>query len=263
MTVIADLLDRDPRAEKLVNNGQARLAGSEAEAREELKTFVCEGRFAEGIAKVLESFCRDLENTSQQAAWVSGFYGSGKSHLLKMVDYLWRNAPFPDGLTPRTLVADLPENVRAALKELDGQAARAGGLFAAAGPMPSGQLERPRHSVLAIVLRAAGLPADFGKAAFWLWLEDKNLLNSVAAAVMAQGGMLETEIEELLYQSGHSGGHQEPVSRRGVEGDSRAHPNAIPYPGYRYRPDSVRLDVEAGLQASGEGRQGALNAHLT
>ena len=71
MTLIADLLDRDPRGERLVNNGQARLAGSEDEAREELRTFVCEGRYAEGIAKVLEAFCRDLDNTSQQAAWVS------------------------------------------------------------------------------------------------------------------------------------------------------------------------------------------------
>ena len=197
MTVIADLLDRDPRGKRLVNNGQARLAGSEAEAREELATFVCEGRFAEGVAKVLEAFCRDLENTSQQATWVSGYYGSGKSHLLKMVELLWQNEPLPDGMTPRTLVPNLPENVRAALKELDIQAARAGGLFAAAGPMPSGQLERPRHSVLAIILRAAGLPADFGKASFWLWLEDKKLLDAVAAAVVAKGGTLEAEIEEL------------------------------------------------------------------
>jgi hypothetical protein len=197
MTLIADLLDRDPRGERLVNNGQARLAGSEDEAREELKTFVCEGRYAEGIARVLEAFCRDLDNTSQQATWISGYYGSGKSHLLKMLEYLWRNSAFPDGMTPRNLVPNLPENVRAALKELDVQAARAGGLFAAAGPMPSGQLERPRHSVLAIVLSAADLPADFGKASFWLWLEDKKLLDTVSAAVAVEGGTLEEEIEEL------------------------------------------------------------------
>ena len=106
MTLIAELLDRDPRGERLVNNGQARLAGSEDEAREELKTFVCEGRYAEGIAKVLEAFCRDLDNTSQQATWISGYYGSGKSHLLKMLEYLWRNSAFPDGMTPRNLGAE-------------------------------------------------------------------------------------------------------------------------------------------------------------
>lgn len=198
MTVIADLLDRDPRGQRLVNNGQARLSDTSTEEdRGELRTFVCEGRYADGIARIVESFCRDLGKSSQQAAWVSGFYGSGKSHLLKMLGYLWANEPFGDGMTPRALVDDMPEQVRAALRELDTEAARQGGLFAAAGPMPSGQLERPRHSVLAIILRAAGLPPDYGKAAFCLWLEDKGIAEDVKKAVAAAGGTFEEEIEEL------------------------------------------------------------------
>lgn len=198
MMVIADLLDRDPRGQRLINNGQARLSGTdEQENRGELRSFVCEGRYADGITRILENFCRDCSNPSQQAAWVSGFYGSGKSHLLKMLGYFWSNEPFSDGLSPRALVEDMPDSVRAALRELDIQASRAGGLFAAGGPMPSGQLERPRHSVLSIVLRAAGLPADFGKAAFCLWLEDKGVADEVKAAVASAGGTFEEEIEEL------------------------------------------------------------------
>lgn len=197
MTVIADLLDRDPRGQRLVNNGQARLIGTAEEARGELSTFVCEGRYADGATRILENFCRDIGKSSQQAAWVSGFYGSGKSHLLKMLGYLWSNEPFSDGMSPRALVEEMPESVRAALRELDSEAARAGGLFAAGGPMPSGQLERPRHSVLAIVLRAAGLPADFGKAAFCLWLEDKGIVDEVKKAIYAAGNTFEEEIEEL------------------------------------------------------------------
>ena len=197
MTVIADLLDRDPRGQRLVNNGQARLIGTAEEARGELRTFVCEGRYADGVTRILENFCRDIGKSSQQAAWVSGFYGSGKSHLLKMLGYLWSNEPFSDGMSPRALVEEMPESVRAALRELDSEAARAGGLFAAGGPMPSGQLERPRHSVLAIVLRAAGLPADFGKAAFCLWLEDKGIVDEVKKAIYAAGNTFEEEIEEL------------------------------------------------------------------
>ncbi len=198
MIIIADLLDRDPRGQRLVNNGQARLSDTnEEEDRGELRAFVCEGRYADGMTRILESFCRDLGKTSQQAAWVSGFFGSGKSHLLKMLDYLWSNEPFSDGVTPRALVEDMPDSVRAVLRELDTQAARAGGLFAAGGAMPSGQLERPRHSVLAILLQAAGLPADLGKASFWLWLEDKGILDDVKAAVTGAGGTLEDEIEEL------------------------------------------------------------------
>lgn len=198
MTVIADLLDRDPRGQRLVNNGQARLSDtSEEEDRGELATFVCEGRYADGLSRIIESFCRDLGKSSQQAAWVSGFFGSGKSHLLKMLNYLWGNEPFTDGMTPRALIENMPDSVRAALRELDTQASRAGGLFAAGGPMPSGQLERPRHSVLAIVLHAAHLPADYGKAAFCLWLEEKGLLDEVKNAIAAAGGTFEEEIEEL------------------------------------------------------------------
>lgn len=197
MTVIADLLDRDPRIERLVNNGQARLIGTDEEARGELRTFVCEGRYADGTTRIIENFCRDLAKSSQQAAWVSGFYGSGKSHLLKMLRYLWANEPFGDGMTPRALVEDVPDAVRAVLRELDIQSTRAGGLFAAAGSMLSGQLERPRHSVLSIVLSAAGLPPDYGKAAFCLWLEDRGIADDVRAAIASAGGRFEEEIDEL------------------------------------------------------------------
>jgi hypothetical protein len=134
MTIIADLLDRDPRNNRLVNNGQARLDADQAEARGEIEIFVCEGRYADGIARILESFARDLDKTSQQAGWVSGFYGSGKSHLLKMLAYFWENRPFADHLTPRQVVrGGLSENVKAALVELDIQGNRAGGLFAVSG----------------------------------------------------------------------------------------------------------------------------------
>jgi hypothetical protein len=202
MTVIADLLDRDPRGQRLVNNGQARLSDTSLEEdRGELRSFVCEGRYADGITRIVEGFCRDLGKSSQQAAWVSGFYGSGKSHLLKMLGYLWRNDPFGDGVSPRALVEEMPESVRDALKELDIEATRYGGLFAAAGPMPSGQLERPRHSILAIILRAASLPPDYGKAAFCLWLEDKGIAERVRAAVAATGSTFEEEIDELYMSA--------------------------------------------------------------
>ena len=56
MTVIADLLDRDPRGQRLVNNGQARLSDtSEDENRGELRIFVCEGRYADGITRILRA----------------------------------------------------------------------------------------------------------------------------------------------------------------------------------------------------------------
>ena len=76
-----------------------------------------------------------------------------------MLGYLWANERFGDGMNPRALVAEMPEPVRAALRELDTQVLAPEACSAAGGPMPSGQLERPRHSVLSIVLRAARAPS--------------------------------------------------------------------------------------------------------
>lgn len=198
MKLIADVLDRDPRRNRLVNNGQARIGSDEAETRGELASFVCEGRYADGLVRIVESFTRDVGTSSQQAAWVSGFYGSGKSHLLKMLTCLWENRAFADGMTPAQLVPETPDDVRAALRELDGAGARAGGTFAAAGSMLSGQVERPRYSVLSIILKAAGLPGDFGRARFMLFLKDRGIEAGMRAAIAAKGGTLEQEIEDLF-----------------------------------------------------------------
>lgn len=42
---------------------------------------------------------------------MSGFYGSGKSHLVKMLCFLWTDYRFPDGATARRL-AHLPTTFR-------------------------------------------------------------------------------------------------------------------------------------------------------
>ena len=109
---IKELLQSDP-SQPLVNQGQARIADKRderaiAELQAELRTFVCEGQYADGIARIVESFLKNLAHTSQQAAWVSGFFGSGKSHLLKMLAHLWVDTVFPDGSTARSLVPGYP-----------------------------------------------------------------------------------------------------------------------------------------------------------
>ena len=49
--------------------------------------------------------------------WVSGFHGSGKSHLVKMLRALWVDSAFDDGATARGM-AYLPQGVSDQLKEL-------------------------------------------------------------------------------------------------------------------------------------------------
>src|SRR5690606_16054651 len=95
--------------------------------RYELEHFVCEGQYAAGLERILGSYLTNLGSAAQRAAWVSGFYGSGKSHLLKMLCHLWMNTVFADGASARSLAPDLPADLLADLKELDNQGKRAGG----------------------------------------------------------------------------------------------------------------------------------------
>jgi hypothetical protein len=168
--LIKDILLRDPSKQALVNNGQARITNEAVdenilkELHGELSTFVCEGQYSDGIQKILSSYLKNLSQTGQRAAWVSGFFGSGKSHLLKMLCHLWKDTSFSDGATARSLAPDLPEDVRSLLRELDTAGKRSGGLFAAAGTLPAGTTDNVRLSVLSILLRAAGLPDQYPPA---------------------------------------------------------------------------------------------------
>ena len=203
---IKDVLQRDPAAHPLVNKGQARIADREdeqviQELRGELATFVCEGQYADGIQRIVRSFLDDLNRPSQRGAWVSGFFGSGKSHLLKMLCHLWRNTEFPDGATARSLVPAIPEDLNALLRELDVAARRAGGLMAAAGSLPSGSTDHVRLNILGLLLRAAGLPTQYPQARFCLWLHAEGRFDAVKSAVEAEGRQFERELNDL-YVSG-------------------------------------------------------------
>ena len=91
-----DIFARDPKVHKLQNDGVANVTEGTTEnevvtLRYELEHFVCEGQYEDGLIRILKSYIDHLGSTAQPAAWVSGFYGSGKSHLLKMLRHLWVN----------------------------------------------------------------------------------------------------------------------------------------------------------------------------
>ena len=70
--------------------------------RFELVHFVCEGQYRSGLVCILESYLGHQGQPEQPAAWISGFFGSGKSHLAKMLRFLWTDFKFPDdGATAR------------------------------------------------------------------------------------------------------------------------------------------------------------------
>lgn len=204
---IYETLDRDPRTSPLANGGQARiLPGSDERAvreiRAELETFVCDGQYGDALQRILQSYLTQLDRPRQNAAWISGFFGSGKSHLLKVFAHLWVDTAFEDGATARSLVRGLSDDVVAMFRELDTQAARIGKpRVAAAGSLPQGSKEHVRHTVLAVLLRACGFPEHYPQAQFCFWLREQGYLDRVRNAVEAAGKPWLKELNNL-YVSG-------------------------------------------------------------
>ncbi|HUU17855.1 MAG TPA: BREX system P-loop protein BrxC [Sedimentisphaerales bacterium] len=195
-----EIFQRDPAVSKLLNDGVAavREAASDKEIetlRYELEHFVCEGQYEDGLIRILESYFGNVNSTTQPAGWVSGFYGSGKSHLLKMFRHLWVDTSFIDGATARGL-ARLPQEAQDLLRELDTLGRRNGGLHAASGTLPSGG-ESVRLAVLSIVLSSKGLPEALPQAQLCMWLQKNGIFDKVKAAVEAAGKEFFDELHDL------------------------------------------------------------------
>lgn len=202
MILNKDLFQYDPTKTKLLNDGVAAVkdavTAQEIETlRFELSHFVCEGQYKEGIIRLLESYIGNISSASQPAGWISGFYGSGKSTLEKIIRHLWVDTEFPDtGETARGL-AHLPAEVKELLKELDTLGTRFGGLHAAAGALPAGGGMNVRLAVLGIVFRSKGLPESLPQAQFCLWLRKAGILEKVKKTVEGSGKEFLKELNDL------------------------------------------------------------------
>jgi hypothetical protein len=197
-----EIFQRDPTTTKLLNDGVAAVTESattkEIETlRYELEHFVCEGQYKGGFIQILESYLGNADSTVQPAAWVSGFFGSGKSHLLKMFRHLWVDTQFEsDGASARGLT-QLPDEVSDLLRELDTLGKRCGGLHAASGTLPSGGGESVRLAVLSVILRSKGLPSLLPQAQFCLWLQKNNIYEKVKASVESSDKDFQSELHDL------------------------------------------------------------------
>jgi hypothetical protein len=162
MTLNRDVLIRDPTANPIPNDGVTKV-GPPTTVKEwnvlawELTSFVCTGEYAQGLERILSTFLASLDHDTQPAAWVSGFYGSGKSHFVRVLEYLWLDETLPSGSTARGLV-HVPQDVRDSLVELTNAGKRAGGQWAAAGKLAAGAGGSFRLAFLGVLFSAAGLP---------------------------------------------------------------------------------------------------------
>jgi hypothetical protein len=196
-----ELFYRDPTQTKIPNDGVAQVVRPETEQqwevlRWELHSFVCDGQYARGLERILDSFLTNLTQAQQPAVWVSGFYGSGKSHLVRVLEHLWRDVQLPNGDRARDLVT-LTDEIRDHLTELSTAGKRMGGLWAAAGTLASGKSDAVRLAFLSILFESAGLPAQYEHARFTIWAKENGYLDAVRAAVEAEGRTFHKEVHDL------------------------------------------------------------------
>lgn len=195
-----DVYEKNIDTFALENQGVAKVdealdAQQQQTLRFELETFVCKGHYEEGLKRILEEYVDTLRRGSEApAAWVSGFFGSGKSHLVKMLRALWTNSPFQDGRTPRD-IAKLPPSVADALKELDTLAKqKKAPLLAASGTLSQGEGDSIRKAVLGIVFKACGMPSNYSAGKALMWLRNEGVEAAVRAALAKQSRTLEREL---------------------------------------------------------------------
>lgn len=197
-----DIYLKDPSFQKLVNEGVANVnddTTSEALAvlRYELETFVCDGQYEKGMEHILETYLKNIDQAQQPAVWISGFYGSGKSHLVKMLRALWVNATFEDGATARG-IASLPRNISDLFKELSTRKKRYGGLHAASGTLGSGAGGSVRLALLRIILKSVGLPEQYHVARFVMWLKSEGIYEDVKNQVEQSGNDWLYELDNFI-----------------------------------------------------------------
>lgn len=197
-----DIYQLDPLQNRLANNGVAEVKDDLSEQalntlHYELQTFVCDGEYQLGMDKILSMYLRNLDsNHEQPGVWISGFFGSGKSHMAKMLRSLWVDQPLPGNVSARH-IAQLPQNITDHFKELTVQSRRYGGLHAASGTLGAGANNNVRLALLGIIFKSAGLPEQYHQARFVLWLKEQGYYDSVKQAVEAADKPWERELSKL------------------------------------------------------------------
>lgn len=193
-----DIFLKDPVSRKLANQGVASVNESdESILRYELETFVCSGQYGKGLAHILRTYLDNLKHPQQPGVWISGFFGSGKSHLVKILAALWCDHIFPDRATARGITA-LPPEIQELFLELKTAGQRHGGLHSVSGTLKANDdSNSARAAILAMIFKSVGLPAKYHFASFVMWLQEEGILDQVRQHVESADKAWDQEVLRL------------------------------------------------------------------
>ena len=199
-----ELFTLDPDDNNLINDGVVEInTAKDAQGlkiiRHELKTFVCEGEYQRGLYRILSTYLKHIDEPKQPAAWVSGFFGSGKSHLVKMLGYLWEDYQFPNGDTARK-IKPLPPDVNDLFIELE-RKQKINGKLSVSGTLKDFPSADIRYSFLQLFLNELGLPQQYHHFKFVFWAKQEGIYDGLKSLVEAQGKDFKKEYENLFVSS--------------------------------------------------------------
>lgn len=196
-----ELFVLNPSENNLLNDGVVNIntahdADGLITIKHELKTFVCEGEYADGINRILDTYLKHVNDPKQPAVWVSGFFGSGKSHLIKMLKYYWEDFSFPDGETARS-IKELPFDIHEKMVQLDRIQQRQQSL-AISGTLKDFPSNDIRYSFLQLLLNSLDLPQQYHLFKFVYWAKKENIYDDLVTAVENEGKDFNSELQSLF-----------------------------------------------------------------
>lgn len=199
-----ELFVLNPDENNLKNNGVVDMNTTPTEEKgqqivyHEIKTFVCEGEYERGLYRILDTYLRNLSEPKQPAVWVSGFFGSGKSHLVKLLSYLWEDFRFSNGETARK-IKQLPHDVNDKLVELSRKQEIYGSVVVR-GLLSDFPAKDIRYSFLQLLLKSLALPTKLHQFRFWNWCRTEGILEPLISRLESKRKSLDSELN-LLYMS--------------------------------------------------------------
>ncbi len=199
-----ELFTLNPELVNLKNEGVAKLRTINEKddltiAEYELRTFVCEGEYHDGLKKMLEYYLQNFSSSEQPVFWVSGFYGSGKSHLVKMASYLWNDFEFPNGKSARN-IKPLPQDIQDLFVEID-RKQKIQGKLSIAGTLRDFPSKDIRYSFIQLLLNNLGLPPQYHHFKFVYWAMGEGIYENLKALVEAAGRDFRKEVENLFVST--------------------------------------------------------------